>query len=111
MSDTRTARPETIRPWLKWACVGTYWFVTAVLLLGGVTAADVEALALGIALTMIGIVWSYYGTQAISRAIERTVEGIGTAIGFTIVAAIEVGIPLVGLYFLVRFIKWAWTND
>jgi hypothetical protein len=96
-------------PWVKWLCIGTYWGMTALIVSAG--PHDITAFGMGIAMLVLGVTWTYVGTQKISRAIEWIVDTFAEFVATILIGALKIGIPLVTLYFLVRFVKWAWIND
>ncbi len=86
------------------------------------------AFVFGVAMIVLPVVWYFAGTERMTRVVRRllrpvagrienaataVVDGIGAIITTGIViflAALWIGIPLGALYFLVRFVKWAWSN-
>src|SRR5437762_1766194 len=100
---------QPITPWIRWLGIATYWFMAVVLVSAG--PHDLQAFGMGLGMVALGGTWAYVGTQKISRGIEWITEALGQAIAGTIVTAFTIAVPLVTLYFLVRFVKWAWMND
>jgi hypothetical protein len=100
---------DAMTPWVKWLGILTYFGIAVLLTLDGF--ADKEALAMGVGMLAFGLTWALIGTQRINRAGERAIELVGVGIAGVVMIALWIGVPLAALYFVVRFVKWAWTND
>jgi hypothetical protein len=104
-SASRWREPGPITPF-EWLGIAVYCLFAVILLAAGM-AGDREALNDG--LIMLGIAVAFWAVVRfrLTRLLGSALEAIGTGLGWIIV----VGLWLVPLYFLVRFIKWAWMND
>ena len=103
-------------PWVKRLAIGTYCFVMGAFLLGGLQ--DSESMGIGILMAALGGTWAYVGTVKMHRGIGWIFEAIGKILGSAVAvvvailtAILSIGVSLVAIYALVRFIKWAWMND
>ena len=96
---------KPLTPWNRWL-VGVIYAVVAIVMLS-LGRTDREALTMGVSMIALGVAWIYFGAQRISRGIEWALERFGAWLRW----AVPIGILLACLYFLVRFVKWAWMND
>jgi|SRR5919108_4895832 hypothetical protein len=95
------------RPAPRWALRAFWIFVYSVVLIGLIAVGDSVAIALWVALPVL---WLLVGTARIRRTALVVARVLGLAFRSALTAAIMVGVPLAILYFLVRFVKWAWTD-
>ena len=112
MGPARPAPAPAVRPmtpWVKHLAVGTYCFVTGLFLLGGLQ--DPQAFGIGIGMAALGGTWAAGGIEWIAEAVGKTVGAIIFAAFSIVFAALSIAVHLAALYFLVRFIKWAWINE
>lgn len=93
-----------------------YWgFLLSFLGILGIVAAESESGFAVAALFVVGVPIVWYSIRPRGRTILvlralKFVRITNALVGAALAAAVFIGVPLAALYFLVRFVKWAWTD-
>lgn len=95
------------QPAPRWALRAFWIFLYSVVLIGLIATGDRGAITLWIA---IPVAWLLLGTARIHRGAQAAARVAEQTFVWALIAAITVGVPLAILYFLVRFVKWAWEG-
>lgn len=100
------------------------WVLGAILFIGGVVMVNVadhdspgQAVAFWTAVAGFLILFvrdflprASLIAQELVGLIQKLVKGVFIAAGSIVGLLLTLVVPLAGLYFLVRFVKWAWTD-
>ena len=76
----------------------------------GLAEGDVRRDGQGVLILSVIVLSLLHKRQGFRRAVDPALESLGRKCSAVTMVAMSIGIPLTGIYLLVRFIRWAWTD-
>ncbi len=93
--------------WLAMALFGTIGVFSV---FDGFAEDDVQAGWAGVLVLSVVVLSVLYQREGFRRVVDTALEPLRRKLSAVTVVAMSFGIPLMAIYLLVRFVKWAWTG-
>jgi len=110
MSYTSGAPAQAVRLWLTWLAIALLGTLGVFSMFDGLAEGDVEAGWSGVLILSVIVLSLLHKRPGFRRAVDPALESLGRKCSAVTMVAMSIGIPLTGIYLLVRFIRWAWTD-
>jgi len=93
--------------WVAIALLGTIGVFSV---FDGFAEDDMQAGWAGVLVLSVIVLSALHKREWFRRAVDAALGSLGRKLSAVTIVAMSFGIPLMAIYLLVRFVKWAWTG-